>query len=196
MANLEHLRIFREGVTYWNHWRKLNPSVRPDLSNANLSQSRSVDLDDAYDLYMNGVDFRHVNLRNSNLSEICLAEADFTLANLSGSRLQNSNLNRVMFHRTIIEFTSLDYSTAIHSDFTEAQFGNVQMASLDLSAAKGLGTVRHSAPSRIDLGTLEVIIRGLLVRGVPIEQKISIEHFLRCSGNEELIEFFDERLCV
>ena len=43
MANEEQIAILREGVDGWNRWRKENPDVRPDLSDANLL---SADLND------------------------------------------------------------------------------------------------------------------------------------------------------
>jgi hypothetical protein len=37
MANPEHLEILKQGVEVWNKWREDNPSIRPDLSEAHLS---------------------------------------------------------------------------------------------------------------------------------------------------------------
>jgi hypothetical protein len=37
MANDEHLKILREGVTAWNTWRAENPDAIPDLQDANLT---------------------------------------------------------------------------------------------------------------------------------------------------------------
>lgn len=36
MANAEHLAILKEGVEVWNDWRKKNPNIEPDLSEALL----------------------------------------------------------------------------------------------------------------------------------------------------------------
>jgi hypothetical protein len=36
MANEEHLIILWSGVEKWNEWRRTNPAVKPDLTNANL----------------------------------------------------------------------------------------------------------------------------------------------------------------
>ena len=38
MANPEHLELLRQGVDVWNEWRAKEPSIRPDLSEANLSR--------------------------------------------------------------------------------------------------------------------------------------------------------------
>ena len=37
MANPEHLAKLQEGIEEWNQWRRANPEVKPDLSNANLT---------------------------------------------------------------------------------------------------------------------------------------------------------------
>ena len=52
MANEEHLKILKQGVEQWNQWR-LENAIRPDLSDANLSNA---DLSDA-------------DLSNANLGE-------------------------------------------------------------------------------------------------------------------------------
>src|SRR5437870_1545853 len=36
MANDEHLKILKQGVEVWNHWRSENPTIRPDLHRAKL----------------------------------------------------------------------------------------------------------------------------------------------------------------
>lgn len=39
MANEEHLARLKEDVAVWNTWRAAHPEIRPDLSQANLSQA-------------------------------------------------------------------------------------------------------------------------------------------------------------
>jgi hypothetical protein len=36
MANDEHVALLKKGVDAWNEWRKENPEIQPDLSDANL----------------------------------------------------------------------------------------------------------------------------------------------------------------
>jgi len=59
MANLEHLKILKQGASTWNKWREQNPGINPDL--------RTVSLIDA-------------DLRSSDLSGADLFEADFSMA--------------------------------------------------------------------------------------------------------------------
>ena len=39
MANEEHVALLRQGVNVWNAWREKEPSIRPDLSGANLTEA-------------------------------------------------------------------------------------------------------------------------------------------------------------
>ena len=57
MANPEHLAILKQGVKAWNEWRKENPSVRPDLSKAEIGATN-----------LATVDFSRANLVGANLS--------------------------------------------------------------------------------------------------------------------------------
>ena len=45
MANQEHLAILGEGVAVWNRWRKENPKVQIDLSEADLKQANLTEAD-------------------------------------------------------------------------------------------------------------------------------------------------------
>ena len=39
MANDEHVAMLKKGVDAWNAWRKEKRDIRPDLSEANLSEA-------------------------------------------------------------------------------------------------------------------------------------------------------------
>jgi len=82
MANSEHLELLRQGASTWNAWRKSDPSVRPDLSKADL---RHVNLC--------GADLRDAILCNANLSAAKLKRADLRWpADLHDSALIEANL--------------------------------------------------------------------------------------------------------
>jgi uncharacterized protein YjbI with pentapeptide repeats len=57
MANQEQLDLLKQGSDVWNTWRKQHPSLRPDLSGANLTK--------AY--------LKYVHLGGANLSEADLS---------------------------------------------------------------------------------------------------------------------------
>jgi len=81
MANPEHLKILEEGVEVWNKWRRTNPSVLPDLSEAQL--------------------------RGMSLRECDLSDADLTGANLSGSNLTGARFSGARLFNTTPSFTEL-----------------------------------------------------------------------------------------
>ncbi len=65
------MRSLRKGVEAWNQWRKQNPDIAPDLSQADLSGARLI----------------AANLSGANLSDANLTEADLVAANLGGANL-------------------------------------------------------------------------------------------------------------
>ena len=81
MATPEHLEILKQGVETWNSWRKKNPSIRPDLSEAQL------DSETLYVLNLSGADLRGANLRRKDLLGADVSGADLAGADLSGANL-------------------------------------------------------------------------------------------------------------
>lgn len=61
MADEHHFEILRRGRDAWNHWRRQNPSIQPDLRNADLTP---YDLRD-YDL--RSTDLRGADLRGTGV---------------------------------------------------------------------------------------------------------------------------------
>lgn len=62
MANPLHRKTLRESVSGWNKWRRLHPTVVPDLSGSDLS----------------GVELTSANLIKANLTGAKLIIADAT----------------------------------------------------------------------------------------------------------------------
>src|SRR5208337_2969853 len=81
---------------------------------------------------------QHPDIR-PDLEEGDLYKADLAGANLSGANLSGANLGRANLGGT---------------DFSEAALAFTVLADVDLSAAKGLETVRHIGPSTIGVDTI------------------------------------------
>jgi uncharacterized protein YjbI with pentapeptide repeats len=81
------LKYLKQGAGYWNHWRKRNPDVKPDLAGADLT---GIGL-------KGSVDFSEVELQGANFSGLSLAGSDFKRANLRGSCLERADLERADF---------------------------------------------------------------------------------------------------
>jgi uncharacterized protein YjbI with pentapeptide repeats len=76
MANPEHLDLLQQGVDIWNAWRVETPSIRPDLTEADLR----------------GADLRKANLSEANLSKTNLVEAHLRSTNLHGANRIQADL--------------------------------------------------------------------------------------------------------
>ena len=98
-----------------------------------------------------------MNLIGANLRRV-----DLSGANLSGADLREANIGRA----------NLGEANLNGADFTAARAGATIFANVDLSAAKGLETIRHNGPSTIGIDTIyksrgktpEAFLRGC---GVP-----------------------------
>jgi hypothetical protein len=191
MANEEHLNILKQGVEAWNRWREENPTVWPDLSKtdlrrtnlsgANLSRANlgGANLFGA-DLRQAGLhwavlsrtdlgrtDLSRADIREANLNEADLRWAGLTSADLSGAILGGAHLGEADLRRA--NFSGADLRGA---DFSGSRVASTLFANLDLSAVKGLDTMRHLGPSTIGVDTIykshgqipEAFLRGC---GVP-----------------------------
>ena len=97
MADRTHLAVIRHGVQAWNQWRRVNPSIRPELSHANLVGAHLCEADLAYtDLFW--ADLAHANLHKANLSG----------ANLFCAILCGANVHETVLHNADITDTCLD----------------------------------------------------------------------------------------
>lgn len=86
MANEEHFIILTKGVSAWNEWRRKNPRIIPDLSNANLQS-----------MYLECINFEDANLTGANLSQCKLRWARF-----AGAILDSVNVDEADIVNTIL----------------------------------------------------------------------------------------------
>ena len=101
-ANPEHLAILKQGVDAWNEWRKQNPDIRPDLSEADLNGAYLVQAD------LSGVNLTGADLSGADLSGANLSGADLSNANLEFSQLVQCNLTDATLTGTRLYATSRD----------------------------------------------------------------------------------------
>lgn len=73
MANPEHLEILKQGYKMWNQWRKDNPHIRPDLSEAWLDKA-----------HLNNFSFINADLTNANLRMARFYLGNLIRADLTG----------------------------------------------------------------------------------------------------------------
>jgi uncharacterized protein YjbI with pentapeptide repeats len=134
-----------------------DPSValrtEANLSRANLSRANLNQAD------LNQANLTSANLSHANLREANLAGCSLTWADLTGARLDWANLRRADLREANLAGCSLTWADLTGADLTEANLSGiacegVTFASVDLSEAKGLDSVKHSGPSTIGTDTL------------------------------------------
>jgi uncharacterized protein YjbI with pentapeptide repeats len=86
MSNHEHLKILWKGAEKWNQWRKDNPEVIPDLSEARLKRAN-----------LSGTDLTRANLVDADLRRADLTGASLKSADLSGADLRDVLCSKVDF---------------------------------------------------------------------------------------------------
>ena len=136
VANPEHLDLLRQGVEVWNAWRAKEPSVRPDLSGANLYGANLVgaNLSDT-DLRrasiqrvsltgdvtnLSRADFRWANLSDAHLDGANLREAKLQKANLAHTHLGSANLSKLNLSGAVLDWASLVEAKLIGTNLTRA----------------------------------------------------------------------------
>ena len=176
MANPEHLKILKQGVTAWNVWRMENQEILPNLGGAILSGAVLTEVN-FHQVDLSGADLVEADLWAANLFGANLFAADLSRAALGGANLKMSNLHQAHIDGsdlTAANLTTADLTNADvqNSDFTRARLHGTVFGDNDLSAVKGLETIEHLGPSTIGIDTIykskgnipEVFLRGC---GVP-----------------------------
>lgn len=188
MANSNHLALLGEGIGAYERWRQMNPAVRLDLRDADLSNFKfpkahliGAQLDGAV---MEGVDLtmarldraslRGTILQGASLDGACFAYANMQKADLERARLlkavlTGADMTEAGFMYANLSGAMLDDTNLVGAYFLETIFGDT-----DLSTTRGLDGCVHAGPSVIDHRTL--IASGNL----PVE-------FLRGCGIPEVV---------
>jgi hypothetical protein len=91
MAHKPHLKILQKSANTWNSWRKQNPFVMPDLSEA----------------YLLRADLSGADLSGAILSGAILSWANLSRADLSGADLSDADLTQGVLVRTNLTGTTL-----------------------------------------------------------------------------------------
>jgi len=129
LADPEHLAKLKEGVEPWNQWRKEQPDVQPDLSEANLFRAvlRRADL--------RGANLDGANLREANLDGADLSEAHLSAANLNWADLYEANLHAADLHAANLLGASLIKVDLRGADLRGANLTEVVLVNTNLEGA-------------------------------------------------------------
>ena len=216
MANKEQLSILKQGVKVWNQWRKNNPSVNIDLSNAHFC---GLDLSGAWfanaDLCranftnanlvqaefhrsslicatLNGSDLRRADLSNSNLTEANFEKAVATGANLFGANLALAVLKNADFSTATLSKASFSATDLEDTVFAGAHLYETRFSDLDMSQTHGLDKINHVGPSTVGLDTIyrsKGKIPEIFLRGCGVPDRF-IAQMKALVGAEEGIQFY------
>ncbi len=116
MANVNHLKMIKQGPDVWNKWRKDNPGIEPDLAQADLSQ-----------VELNQADLSETDFRNATL-----CKATFRGATLTKADLRGSNLQRASFNLANLSEANLSETILRETDFSEAILKRAYLIKADL----------------------------------------------------------------
>jgi uncharacterized protein YjbI with pentapeptide repeats len=84
MANPDHLNMLQQGVAAWNAWREREPSITPDLYEANLTDAEDLARANLSGANLSGANLSGANLSGADLGHANLVDADITNADLTG----------------------------------------------------------------------------------------------------------------
>jgi uncharacterized protein YjbI with pentapeptide repeats len=119
--------------------------VRDEIDRRN-TVFRSAHMTDTYLRYadFSGADFSAADMRGAMFEGSILTDVNFTGANLLDARFNEATLTRTKFSGTTIR----------NADFAHATCEWTIFDGVDLSLARGLGSIEHRAPSQVSLSTL------------------------------------------
>jgi len=161
----EHVAIVRKGTAAIEQWRRKNGDMILNLWGADLMESKLSHAD------LNGAYLYHANLSLADLSEANLADARLFDANLSGANLSNADLSRASLQYANLRAVTLSHGnlsesnmagTILLSPLIESGTANLNHAVMsrtaivfcDMNCFEGLKSIKHKAPSHIDLDSL------------------------------------------
>jgi hypothetical protein len=142
MANPEHVHILKQGVNFWNRWRRENPKREIDLTAAKLKNAN-----------LNNVDFERVNLFEADLRKSNLAGADLTEANLESANLRGANLKGAHLFHTKLYYVKLTDAILTNVKAVGANLTGAQLQRADLQGSILDGAILTAA----DLNSATII---------------------------------------
>lgn len=143
--------ILARGVTAWNDWRAANPTEKPRLEEADLSE-----------LDLTGVNLAEADLRNADLYGSDLSRANLKMADLSGSDLSSARLDSADMYKVDLSRASLIEARLAGAYLAESKMGAADLRGANLTGCNLSGVDLEGATlvgadlsgSRLDLATL------------------------------------------
>jgi uncharacterized protein YjbI with pentapeptide repeats len=138
MANPQHLRILRQGVAFWNDWRRTD-SETPDLTCAPLAGAKLKEADlaqaDLEHANLNGAELVRADLGRAHLAYASLAAADLSEAKLCGAQGYRAHLSRAVLGGADLEGARLWSAVLTEANLTGATLTGAELLHADLTKA-------------------------------------------------------------
>ena len=138
-ADQEQLERLKHSVKEWNEWRKKNPKVEINLSEANLFRADLIGANlSGADL--NGADLSGANLSGADLSTANLVEANLIGANLIEADLFGTHLSEAELVGANLSRAKLSEADLFVADLYQADLSEADLVGANLSRASALNT--------------------------------------------------------
>ena len=154
MANPEHLDLLRQGVEVWNEWRRKEPSVGPDLSDAYLFNAK-----------LNRADLRKTNLDRAELGQADLRAADLRGAYLDGARLIMTDLSEARLFGADLRDADLRGAKLNRADLRVTYLRNANLSGAELNGAD-LTVADLSGAALVETNLADAVLTGCKIYGI------------------------------
>jgi uncharacterized protein YjbI with pentapeptide repeats len=178
--NINHLKILKKGVDFWNQWRLDKPLIKPNLFSANLHFQ-----------ILHGANFSGVNLVGADLSETDLSDANLRGAILFGANLgeailRGADLSGAELMKANLRGADLSGATLIETNLVLADLSKVDLQQANLRGANlSMTRLIEVKLSRATLSDCNVY--GISVWGVTGLEKAEQSNLIITTHNEPVI---------
>ena len=183
MANQRDLHRIKQGVKFWNTWRKRDQQRHPDLSGARLKKVNLSNADlsgadlsgailseavlsgaDLIEADLKGANLSGANLRGTDLSRANLSEAILSGADLTGAHLRGTTLTYAYLSKTTLKYADLSGADLSESDLVGADFNRPILKRANLSrtnlAGRNLRGINLSGANLVGINLSEAILEA------------------------------------
>ena len=129
MADPDHMNMLRQSVGKWNAWREREPSITPDLTEADLSGANLTEAD------LSGATLYRADLSGATLYRADLSGADLTGANLTRASLDDADLSGANLHRADLSGATLSGAVLCETNLHTADLSAASLIVANLNGA-------------------------------------------------------------
>lgn len=154
MANSEHVKKIKNGVSEWNSWRDTDSHATPDLGWASLNglELEAINLGESI---LKLAFFKGSNLRNADFSDSVLYGTNFENSNLESANLENADLEGAHLINSNLTNANLSRSNLKLANFDGAVLDGADFSNVRKLKAEQLKRVQSIKNARLDASILD-----------------------------------------